>query len=106
MKLVFFALGIKGWYPLSSANSVVISEISSDPIEQCVGGLELFIRFSQEDDRRRMIDSAKTLGWIDDNYIEDEHFLDGKFDLRRNKLEICFFLYRSKRSWMFSEIIY
>jgi hypothetical protein len=68
--------GIKGWYPLASTNRVVTSENASDPSEHCVGGLELFVRFGQQDDRRRVIDSAKTLGWLDDNYIDEENFLD------------------------------
>jgi len=70
--------GIKGWYPLASANRVLTSENASDPSEHCVGGLELFVRFGQQDDRRRIIDSAKTLGWLDDNYLDEENFLDGK----------------------------
>ncbi|CAF1106445.1 unnamed protein product [Rotaria sp. Silwood1] len=73
--------GIKGWYPLASANRVVTSEIASDPSEHCVGGLELSIRFGQQDDRCRVIDSAKTLGWLDDNYIDEENFLDDQKDL-------------------------
>jgi hypothetical protein len=40
--------------------------------------LDLFVRFGQQDDRRRMIESGKTLGWLDDNYIDEENFLDGK----------------------------
>jgi len=63
-------------------NRVVTSEISSDPSEHCVGGLELFVRFGQQDDRRRIIDSAKTLGWLDDNYIDEENFLDGIFFMK------------------------
>jgi hypothetical protein len=44
--------------------------------------LELYVRFGQQDDRRRVIDSAKTLGWLDDNYIDEENFLDGKFHMK------------------------
>ncbi|CAF3575312.1 unnamed protein product [Rotaria sordida] len=79
--LIFRHTGIKGWYPLASANRVVTSEIASDPSEHCVGGLELSIRFAQQDDRCRIIDSAKTLGWLDDNYIDEENFLDDQKDL-------------------------
>lgn len=79
IQLFCSSVGIKGWYPLASVNSVVTSEISSDPIEHYVGGIELFIRFTQEDDRRRMIDSAKTLGWLDQKYTDEENFLDGIF---------------------------
>lgn len=64
----FSLIGIKGWHPLTSADS----------IDHCVGGIELFIRFSQEDDRRRMIDSARSLGWIEQNWIEGENSLNGK----------------------------
>ncbi len=67
------------------------SEISSDPSEHCVGGLELFVRFGQQDDRRRIIDSAKTLGWLDDNYIDEENFLDGIFFMKRNIFSTKFF---------------
>jgi len=74
-------IGIKGWYPLSSPNNVV----TFDSIEHCVGGIELFIHFSQQDDRRRIIDSAKTLGWLDENYIDEENILDGRFDFHKKK---------------------
>jgi hypothetical protein len=77
-RLRVYFQGIKGWYPLASANRVLTSENASDPSEHCVGGLELFVRFGQQDDRRRIIDSAKTLGWLDDNYLDEENFLDGK----------------------------
>ncbi|CAF0935186.1 unnamed protein product [Adineta steineri] len=80
-ELIIKHTGIKGWYPLSSANSVVTSEISSDPIESCMGGIELFVRFTQQDDRRRMIDSAKTLGWLDNKYLEEENSLDDQKDV-------------------------
>lgn len=39
--------------------------------------MELFVRFGKQDDRRRMIDSAKKLGWLEANYLDDENFLDG-----------------------------
>ncbi|CAF2487401.1 unnamed protein product [Rotaria sp. Silwood2] len=80
-ELIIRHTGIKGWYPLASANSVVTSEISSDPIENCVGGIELFIRFTQQDDRRRMMESAKKLGWLNENYSDEENFLDDQKDL-------------------------
>ncbi|UJR25905.1 hypothetical protein I4U23_007253 [Adineta vaga] len=76
--LIIRHTGIKGWYPLSSA---IRSEISADPIEHSVGGIELFIRFAQQDDRRRMIDSAKTLGWLDEKYVNQENVLDEEKDL-------------------------
>ena len=66
--------GMKGWYPLANVQRQETPDIS----ERCVGGVELFIRFAQQDDRRRVIDSAKTLGWLEDNYIDEEHYLDGK----------------------------
>ena len=78
--------GMKGWYPLASANRALTSENASDPSEHCVSGLELFVRFGQQDDRRRVIDSAKTLGWLDDNYLDEENFLDGKLFLFANHL--------------------
>ncbi|CAF0774338.1 unnamed protein product [Adineta ricciae] len=76
--LIAHHTGIKGWFSLASA---LRSEISSDPAEHSVGGIELFARFAQQDDRRRMIDSAKTLGWLDDKYIDQENFLDDEKDL-------------------------
>jgi hypothetical protein len=88
--------GIKGWYSLASANRAVTSENASDPSEHCVGGLELFVRFGQQDDRRRVIDSAKTLGWLDDNYIDEENFLDGTFPIRSILKTILFFLLDQK----------
>lgn len=71
-------IGIKGWYPLSSANNVLTSETSTDPIEHCVGGIELSIHFSEQDNRRRLIDSAKKLGWIDKTSNDEEKFLNRK----------------------------
>jgi hypothetical protein len=85
-KLFYSIQGIKGWYPLASANRVVTSEIASDSSEHCVGGLELFVRCGQQDDRRRIIDSAKTFGWLDDNYIDEGNFLDGEFNIKINLL--------------------
>lgn len=78
---------MKGWYPLASANRALTSENAADPSEYCVAGMELFVRFGQQDDRRRVIDSAKTLGWLDDNYLDEENFLDGKspIDLSSSK---------------------
>ncbi|CAF0752136.1 unnamed protein product [Didymodactylos carnosus] len=78
--------GIKGWYPLSNpsrtANDQTSTTMSSiDSAENCVGGLELFVRFAQQDDRRRVIDFAKTVGWLADNYMDEEHFLDDQKDL-------------------------
>ncbi len=55
-----------------------------------MGGIELFIRFSQQEDRRRMIDSAKLLGWIEKNSFEEENFFDGKFFFS-NKMKTFFF---------------
>lgn len=75
---MFSISGIKGWFPLASANRVFTSDKASDPSEHCVGGLELSVRFGQQDDRSRVINSAKTLGWLDDNYLDEENFLDGK----------------------------
>ena len=64
----FSLIGIKGWHSLTSPDS----------IDHCVGGIELFIRFSQDDDRRRMIDSARSLGWIEQNWLDGENSLNGK----------------------------
>ena len=73
--LSLFRAGIKGWYALGNAHRAETADLS----EHCVGGLELFVRFGQQDDRRRVIDSAKSLGWLDDNYVDEENFLDGLF---------------------------
>ncbi|CAF3248775.1 unnamed protein product [Rotaria socialis] len=73
--------GIKGWYPLASANSVAHSDLSSDSTDNCVGGIELFVRFGEQDDRRRLIDSAKKLGWLEANKLDEENFLDDQKDL-------------------------
>ncbi|CAF4661027.1 unnamed protein product, partial [Rotaria magnacalcarata] len=64
--------GIKGWYPLASANSVAHSDLSLDSTDNCVGGIELFVRFGEQDDRRRLIDSAKKLGWLEANKLDEE----------------------------------
>jgi hypothetical protein len=59
--------------------------------------LELFVRFGQQDDRRRIIDSAKTLGWLDDNYIDEENFLDGIFFMKRNIFQINSFVFLDQK---------
>ena len=75
-------IGIKGWYPLVSAQNVAtISDTSVDPIKNFVGGIELLARFGHHDDRCRVMNSAKILGWIDDNYVNEENFLDGNFNV-------------------------
>ena len=73
-------IGVKGWYPLASTNRVGSSALPSNSIENCVGGIELFIRFGQRNDRYRVIESAKRLGWLDDNYVDEENFTDSNFD--------------------------
>ena len=92
-----FIKGIKGWYSLASANRAVTSEKASDPSEHCVGGLELFVHFGQQDDRRRIIDSAKALGWLDDNYIDEENFLDGRIKYLNNKSFYYYLLFQMKK---------
>ena len=76
----FLTIGVKGWYPLVGTNNVGTSALSSNPIENCVGGIELFIRFGQQNDRYQVIESAKRLGWFDDNYVDEENFIDSNFD--------------------------
>jgi hypothetical protein len=56
-----------------------------------VGGIELFIHFTQQDDHRRMIDSAKSLGWIAKNSLEDENFFDGKYFFSTPPIKKSFF---------------
>ena len=90
--LIFRHTGMKGWFPLVSVQRQETAEIT----ERCVAGLELFIRFAQQDDRRRILDSAKALGWADGNAFDDEHFLDGKIRLAVSSF--IFRLLRSKRS--------
>ena len=76
-ELISHHTGIKGWYPLTNTSRMNGAEIA----EQCLGGLELFVRFGQQDDRRKVLDSAKKLGWNDDNYQDEENFLDNEKDL-------------------------
>ena len=84
---------------MTSANRVATSDVSSDPSEHSVGGLELFIRFGQQDDRRRVIESAKTLGWVDEKYTDEENLLNGKFTLktRSNIFVIYVLLYSDQK---------
>lgn len=84
---------------------MVTSDIASDPSDYCVGGLELTAHFGQQDDRCRIINSAKTLGWLDDNYIDEENFLDGKYLFCLISINVFSKLFRSKRSWMFNNNI-
>lgn len=61
-------IGIKGWHPLFNTS------LESD--EDCVGGIELFIHFSEQNDYQRIIDSAKKLGWFDKYSQNEENFLN------------------------------
>ncbi|XP_074833928.1 C2 domain-containing protein 3 [Carettochelys insculpta] len=59
--------GITGWYSVTLPEDLVPSPCENI-METIVGGLELSVTFAHHDDRERVLEAAKLLGW---NYEED-----------------------------------
>ncbi|XP_062423462.1 C2 domain-containing protein 3 isoform X3 [Rhea pennata] len=60
--------GITGWYPVTLSEDLVPSRCT-DIMQTVVGGLELSVTFAHHDDRERVLEAAKLLGW----YSEENH---------------------------------
>ncbi|NXI59516.1 C2CD3 protein, partial [Chloroceryle aenea] len=54
--------GISGWYPVTLSEDLMPSHGTSI-MQAVVGGLELSVTFAHQDDRERVLEAAKLLGW-------------------------------------------
>uniref|UniRef100_S4RAL3 C2 domain containing 3 centriole elongation regulator n=1 Tax=Petromyzon marinus TaxID=7757 RepID=S4RAL3_PETMA len=55
--------GIHGWFPVSPAGVGHGGREAPDPLNQCVGGLELSVAFAHAGDREKVLQAARYLGW-------------------------------------------
>ncbi|NWX47372.1 C2CD3 protein, partial [Steatornis caripensis] len=62
--------GIAGWYPVTLSEDVMPSHCT-DVMQAIVGGLELSVTFAHQDDRERVLEAAKLLGWNREESHED-----------------------------------
>ncbi|NXY46209.1 C2CD3 protein, partial [Ceuthmochares aereus] len=54
--------GITGWYPVTLSEDLMPSHCTN-VMQAIVGGLELSVTFAHQDDRERILETAKLLGW-------------------------------------------
>ncbi|NWX04320.1 C2CD3 protein, partial [Caloenas nicobarica] len=54
--------GITGWYPVTLSEDLTPSR-HTNVTQAVVGGLELSVTFARQDDRERVLEAAKLLGW-------------------------------------------
>ncbi|NWH80771.1 C2CD3 protein, partial [Piaya cayana] len=54
--------GITGWYPVTLSEDLMPSHCTN-VMQAIVGGLELSVTFAHQDDRERILEAAKLLGW-------------------------------------------
>ncbi|XP_075598755.1 C2 domain-containing protein 3 isoform X4 [Balearica regulorum gibbericeps] len=62
--------GITGWYPVTLSEDLMPSHCTNI-MQAVVGGLELSITFAHQDDRERVLEAAKLLGWNSEESRED-----------------------------------
>ncbi|XP_025967239.2 C2 domain-containing protein 3 isoform X2 [Dromaius novaehollandiae] len=62
--------GITGWYPVTLSEDLVPSHCTN-VMQTIVGGLELSVTFAHHDDRERVLEAAKLLGWNSEENNED-----------------------------------
>uniref|UniRef100_A0A8C4UY56 C2 domain containing 3 centriole elongation regulator n=1 Tax=Falco tinnunculus TaxID=100819 RepID=A0A8C4UY56_FALTI len=62
--------GISGWYPVTLSEDLMPSHCTNI-MQTIVGGLELSITFAHQDDRERVLEAAKLLGWNGEETHED-----------------------------------
>ncbi|XP_075775699.1 C2 domain-containing protein 3 isoform X2 [Pelodiscus sinensis] len=62
--------GITGWYSVTLPEELMPSHCTNI-METIVGGLELSITFAHHDDRERVVEAAKLLGWNQEENHED-----------------------------------
>ncbi|NXL67947.1 C2CD3 protein, partial [Chordeiles acutipennis] len=62
--------GITGWYPVTLSEDLMPSHCTNI-MQAIVGGLELSVTFAHQDDRERVLEAAKLLGWNSEESHED-----------------------------------
>ncbi|XP_042648689.1 C2 domain-containing protein 3 isoform X3 [Tyto alba] len=62
--------GITGWYPVTLSEDLMPSHCTNI-MQDIVGGLELSVTFAHQDDRERVLEAAKLLGWNSEESRED-----------------------------------
>ncbi|NXG68078.1 C2CD3 protein, partial [Baryphthengus martii] len=62
--------GISGWFPVTLPEDFTPSRCTS-VTQAIVGGLELSVTFADQDDRERVLEAAKLLGWCSEESHED-----------------------------------
>ncbi|NXW11004.1 C2CD3 protein, partial [Fregetta grallaria] len=62
--------GITGWYPVTLSEDLMPSRCTNI-MQAIVGGLELSVTFAHQDDRERVLEAAKLLGWNSEESCED-----------------------------------
>ncbi|NXI90798.1 C2CD3 protein, partial [Psophia crepitans] len=62
--------GITGWYPVTLSEDLMPSHCTN-VTQAVVGGLELSVTFALQDDRERVLEAAKLLGWNSEESHED-----------------------------------
>uniref|UniRef100_A0A8V5GVB1 Uncharacterized protein n=1 Tax=Melopsittacus undulatus TaxID=13146 RepID=A0A8V5GVB1_MELUD len=63
--------GISGWYPITLPEDVLPPHCTSI-MQAIVGGLELSVTFAHQDDRERVLEAAKLLGWNSEIHSTDD----------------------------------
>uniref|UniRef100_A0A8V5HDI4 Uncharacterized protein n=1 Tax=Melopsittacus undulatus TaxID=13146 RepID=A0A8V5HDI4_MELUD len=63
--------GISGWYPITLPEDVMPPHCTSI-MQAIVGGLELSVTFAHQDDRERVLEAAKLLGWNSEIHSTDD----------------------------------
>lgn len=68
--MLFSPEGITGWYPVTLSEDLMPSHCTN-VMQAIVGGLELSVTFAHQDDRERVLEAAKLLGWNGEESLED-----------------------------------
>ncbi|KAM4700679.1 C2 domain-containing protein 3 [Discoglossus pictus] len=62
--------GITGWYPVTVPEDAAMPS-NSGIMQSIVGGLEVSIRFAHHSDRERILEVAQSLGWSDEEDVNE-----------------------------------
>ncbi|NWR54380.1 C2CD3 protein, partial [Bucorvus abyssinicus] len=73
--------GITGWYPVTLSEDLMPSHCTNI-MQAVVGGLELSVTFAHQDDRERVLEAARLLGWTSKE--NHEHSTDDSDDWEQN----------------------
>ncbi|XP_071659726.1 C2 domain-containing protein 3 [Patagioenas fasciata] len=65
--------GITGWYPVTLSEDLTPSHCTN-VTQAVVGGLELSVTFTHQDDRERVLEAAKLLGWSGEDHEDSEEW--------------------------------